>query len=414
MTFRHDETMAHAQAGWMKRLVSLVAPDGVLLLAAVIVLRLDALQDSLPAFARFYPYAVFVVGALLAWRFQRNRLLLALLVLALATAAVRMPAGGAAGLVAFRATALLLPLNLAALVLLPDRGILTRGGLLRLGAIVLQLTLVALLSRTAPAATIALLGHPLLPAKLMAGVPLPQAALVAFALALGVTVVPLIFESNATDRGFLWAIVASFLAVTAHRPGPAPAIYLGTAGLVLVVSVIEASYLLAYQDGLTQLPARRALTEALQRLGGQYTIAMIDVDHFKRFNDEYGHDVGDHVLRMVAAKLGHVEGGGRAYRYGGEEFAILFPGKAVEETLPYLEAVREAVADTAFTIRGRIRAQRKREQPKGNRPRRRTSITISIGVAERNGRRDTPDQVIRAADQALYRAKEDGRNRIRS
>jgi diguanylate cyclase (GGDEF)-like protein len=405
--------MAHGQAGWMKRLLSLVAPDGVVLIAAVIAVRLDALRDSLPGFARFFPYAVFIVGALLAWRFQRNRLLLALLVLALATAAVGRPAGEPAGEVAFRATALLLPLNLAALALLPDRGTLTQGGLLRLGAIVLQLILVALFSRTAPAATAALLGHPLLPAALSSWTPLQHPALFAFTLALGGTVVPLIFEPNTMGRGFLWAIVASFLAVTAHRPGPAPAIYLGTAGLVLIVSVIETSYLLAYQDGLTQLPARRALTEALQRLGGQYTIAMIDVDHFKRFNDEYGHDVGDHVLRMVAAKLARVEGGGRAYRYGGEEFAILFPGKAVEETLPHLEAVREAVAESAFTIRGRIRVQRKREQPKGNRPRRRQAfITVSIGVAERNSRRGVPDHVIRAADQALYRAKESGRNRI--
>jgi diguanylate cyclase (GGDEF)-like protein len=403
--------MAHAQTGWMRRLLSLVAPDGLLLLAAVIALRLDALRDGLPGFARYYPYALFVVGALLAWRFQRNRLLLALLVLALATAAVRMPAGTAAGQVAVRAVALLLPLNLAALALLADRGTLTVVGLLRLGAIVVQVTLISLFSRTAPAATAALLGHPLLPATWLAWTHLPQPALLAFVIALGMTVAPLLFESSATGRGFLWAIIASFLAVTAHRPGPAPAIYLGTAGLILVVSVIEASYLLAYQDGLTHLPARRALTEALQRLGGDYTIAMVDVDHFKRFNDEFGHDVGDHVLKMVAAKLDHVQGGGRAYRYGGEEFAILFPGKSVDETLPHLEAVRKAIAETAFTIRGRIRVQRKRDPPKGSHPRRRVSITISIGVAERNSRRGVPDQVIRAADQALYRAKEEGRNR---
>ena len=72
-------------------MLSLVAPDGVLLLAAVVVLQVDALRDGLPAFARFYPYAVFVVGALLAWRFERNRLLLALLVLAIATAALGSP-----------------------------------------------------------------------------------------------------------------------------------------------------------------------------------------------------------------------------------------------------------------------------------------------------------------------------------
>jgi diguanylate cyclase (GGDEF)-like protein len=179
-----------------------------------------------------------------------------------------------------------------------------------------------------------------------------------------------------------------------------------------VVSVIEASYLLAYYDGLTTLPARRALTEALQRLAGQYTIAMIDIDHFKKFNDEYGHDVGDQVLRMVAARLSKVTGGGRAYRYGGEEFAILFPGKSVDETLAHLEGVRTAVGGSTFTIRRRIR--RKRADAKGRRRGTQVSITVSIGVADRNSRHATPEQVVRAADQALYRAKGDGRNRVRS
>src|SRR2546425_6328967 len=75
---------------------------------------------------------------------------------------------------------------------------------------------------------------------------------------------------------------------------------------------------MAYQDSLTGLPARRALNEALLRLGGHYTVAMLDVDHFKRINDHHGHDVGDQVLKMIAAKLAQVTGGGKAYRYGGE------------------------------------------------------------------------------------------------
>ena len=108
----------------------------MLVIAAAVILQLDALRGALPAFARFYPYAVFAVGALLAWRFQRNRLLLALVVLALATLALGSPGRGSSGQVILRATALLLPLNLAALALLPDRGTLTPIGLVRLGAIV--------------------------------------------------------------------------------------------------------------------------------------------------------------------------------------------------------------------------------------------------------------------------------------
>src|SRR2546425_12372063 len=102
---------------------------------------------------------------------------------------------------------------------------------------------------------------------------------------------------------------------------------------MLVVSLIETSHHMAYNDPLTGLPGRRALDEALGRLGGQYAIAMVDIDHFKRFNDEHGHDVGDQLLRKIGVALEMVGGGGRAYRYGGEEVAGPFPASTVPGAL---------------------------------------------------------------------------------
>ncbi len=401
---------------FLKRLASFVAPEGLLLLGTATLLHMPAWRRGVADFAQFYPPAVFVVGVLLGWRFQRSRLVFAMLVLALAWWGICLPHPGgesAAGWqVVFQATALLLPLNLAALAIARDRGLLTPFGVTRLVIIGAQVLLVDLCRRTAALSTLYTLTDPILPAQLTEWTALGQQALLAFAVALA----PTIFFAPATagGRGFVWAIVAAFLAVNVPELGhPTTALYLGTAGLILVVAVIETSYLLAYQDGLTGLPARRALTEALQRLAGQYTVAMVDVDHFKKFNDQYGHDVGDQVLRMVAAKLGQVEGGGRAYRYGGEEFAIVFPGRELEETVPPLEAVRKAIAETRFTIRRRIRPRNRPATPrKGSRARTEISITVSIGVATKTARLATPDQVIRAADQALYTAKEAGRNRL--
>src|SRR5437879_6962780 len=120
---------------------------------------------------------------------------------------------------------------------------------------------------------------------------------------------------------------------------------------------------MAYQDGLTGLPGRRAFAEALLRLGGQYSVAMVDVDHFKRFNDTYGHDVGDQVLKMVAARLGGVGGGGASYRYGGEEFAVLFPGKAAAQAEPAMEEVRQRIERSTFTVRGRVRPRARPDKP---------------------------------------------------
>ena len=157
------------------------------------------------------------------------------------------------------------------------------------------------------------------------------------------------------------------------------------------------------------------MDEALLKLGGNYSVAMVDIDFFKKFNDRYGHDVGDHVLRMVASKLTAVTGGGKSFRYGGEEFTILFPGKLVDDTISHLERLRKMVEQTRFVVRGRSRPRNKPEKPKKNRgSRRKVKITISIGVAERNERNATPEQVIQAADKALYRAKKAGRNKVKT
>src|SRR5437762_2301932 len=214
---------------------------------------------------------------------------------------------------------------------------------------------------------------------------------------------------------FLLPLNLAALALTAVRAGNPgfSTFYFATSALILIIAVVEASYHMAYQDSLTQLPARRALNEALLRLGSQYTVGMVDVDHFKRINDSHGHDVGDQVLKMVAARLAQVGGGGRAYRYGGEEFAVIFPGKGAEECLPELEALRKVVEDAKFILRSRIRSKRKKEKilaEKG--PGRRVPVTVSIGVAERDSRHSKPDQVVKAADRALYRAKDGGRNQV--
>ena len=170
---------------------------------------------------------------------------------------------------------------------------------------------------------------------------------------------------------------------------------------------------MAYHDELTGLPGRRALTEALLRVGGRYAVAMVDVDHFKRFNDTYGHQVGDQVLRMVAAKLDRVGGGGRSFRYGGEEFAILFPNASAADAFPHIETLRKTIEATRFALRG---PGRPRKKPATARPRptsrKEVSVTVSVGLAERDGRKTNAQQVIAAADKALYRAKGSGRNRV--
>ena len=186
--------------------------------------------------------------------------------------------------------------------------------------------------------------------------------------------------------------------------------------LMIAAAVAHEAYQMAFRDELTGLPGRRALNERMQRLGRNYVLAMTDVDHFKKFNDTHGHDVGDQVLRLVASKLSKVTGGGRAYRYGGEEFAVVFAGKTLEECLPHLEAIREAIGTYDIHLRNQDRPQDDQQgrQRRSGAQANSVSVTVSIGVAERQVDHRTAEEVLKSADQALYSAKGAGRNCVMS
>jgi diguanylate cyclase (GGDEF)-like protein len=194
---------------------------------------------------------------------------------------------------------------------------------------------------------------------------------------------------------------------------------MAAAGVVLLAALLHESHRLAFRDQLTGLPSRRALEERLRGLGGDYTIAMADVDHFKPFNDTHGHDIGDQVLKLVAGRLAEVGGGGTAYRYGGEEFAVIFPGVGPKEAQGQLEAIRGAIEQYRMAVRGENRPKKAKEGEKHRGdggedtvPFKVLSVTVSIGLAASSDKNAKPQQVLKAADEALYRAKQGGRNRV--
>src|SRR4051812_45029006 len=110
----------------------------------------------------------------------------------------------------------------------------------------------------------------------------------------------------------------AFICLPVSENLPMRVAYVARAGMIILCSIIENSYVLAYHDELTTLPARRSFNDSILSLQNPYTIAVVDIDHFKSFNDTYGHDIGDQVLCMVATRLAHVTGNGQAYRIGGE------------------------------------------------------------------------------------------------
>jgi diguanylate cyclase (GGDEF)-like protein len=172
----------------------------------------------------------------------------------------------------------------------------------------------------------------------------------------------------------------------------------------IVLGLLYGAYRMAFVDALSGLRNRRALDEAMDKLSGTFAIAMVDIDHFKSFNDTHGHASGDVVLREVAARLRR-HSGGDSYRYGGEEFCVLFQDAAIEQADATLEATRAAIEQRAIRIRP-IGRDGKPGKPRD------VKVTVSIGISDRSDKRKLPKEVMTAADKALYKAKGAGRNRV--
>jgi len=148
-------------------------------------------------------------------------------------------------------------------------------------------------------------------------------------------------------------------------------------------------------------------------LGTKYALALGDIDHFKKVNDTYGHYTGDQVLKLVAGTLSTVGGGGKPFRFGGEEFVIVFNGKARAGIAGHLEHIRRKIAETPFIVRDR--KSRKRFKKTGVKTRaaapRNIRITMSFGAGDSSDDRN-PLKVLKQADIALYKSKKRGRNRM--
>lgn len=166
-----------------------------------------------------------------------------------------------------------------------------------------------------------------------------------------------------------------------------------------------------YIDELTQIANRRALDEKLDSISGTFAIGMIDIDHFKKFNDTFGHDAGDDVLKTVASVVNTMSKA-QVFRYGGEEFTALFPGMTAEEAQSYADETRNRLAKRDFFIRQTPKRDKKDRGKSDESSKKKVQITISIGLSESTGDL-TPEEVIKNADKGLYDAKEAGRNCVK-
>ncbi|WP_336083793.1 GGDEF domain-containing protein [Thalassospira sp. CH_XMU1448-2] len=384
----------------MRRAYSIIVSAGmapVLIMGACLALAISPglVPGELSGLVRYGPFLLAMLGGAIAWWFNRGRAVFVMLLLLICYWLLVGNGAGFSpdGLAFLRiATLYLIPINLLILGFTAERGVLNPRGIARMLVLGLQIFVMLMLAGQ-PDVGSAL--HHLLDTRffastgLMGAMPHP-AMVVSF-----VAIVLLLIRHKPLETSFAAAIIAIDVA-TVMGTGIIQYGYLAATGVVLA-GLAQEAWRMAFVDDLTGLPGRRALGHAMAELGNQYAIAMLDVDHFKKFNDTYGHDVGDIVLKKVARELARVGGGGKAFRYGGEEFTVVFAGRGIEKAQGPLEALRKRIAENKIVI------------PEKNKT---VSVTISVGISERDEDATDPWDVLKRADQKLYEAKQAGRNRV--
>lgn len=390
--------------------LGLLRPGGILLLAAWSLQHEEVVRTAAAPYAPYFCFGALAVAMLLSWYHDQVRLLSSAAAIILTVLALQeWPEAVQTGKLAVM---VLLPLNILVFATMSERGVLTPGGLLQVVALGLQVLLVTWMAGEDGSAMSVFVQWGQQGTALSW---LPWSAQLTYvASTLGLLVLA-VRRRTKVEQGLFWTVIT--LAFGAHEMNVASGLYIfaGTSGLILMFTVLEHGYDIAYRDELTGLPGRRAFSSMMGQLSGTYSIAVCDIDHFKTFNDRYGHEVGDQALRMVAGRLAQVGGGGRVFRHGGEEFIIVFRGRSAMDAVPFADDVRKKVETAKFILRGPNRPARRPSHPvKPAAMAPPIEITVSIGIAERTARHSTPDRVLDAADKALYLAKETGRNCVRS
>lgn len=370
------------------------------LLIALVFLLLIANGAKIPSIIfSLTPYIFYAVSALIlwvSWEFNRNRFIFIIIPLIIMHVGFQFLNAQRATDLFFYAS-LLYPLHIILFLFLKERGLFSIWGIFKIGFFAFEIAIVmyfvffphAGLKELLEVKIFALSFYPLKDVTAVIGIltVLTMGAVVAFNRYL------------MYNSAFFVIIITFYMGLYFFKTPHANEISLLAISVIVFALLIRESYRLAFYDELTSMPGRRALVEDMAKLGRKYSLAMIDIDFFKKFNDTYGHDTGDEVLKMVASKLLEVGGDGKAYRYGGEEFVILFPSKDVDDSFVHVDALRERISKSPFVVRNKKSSKT-------------IYINISSGIVQNAQKDKDPFAVMKRADNALYKAKEAGRNKV--
>lgn len=379
----------------------------------------------------YFPYPVLAIGIFLSWRYNNTGLVLSsfslvLMYLSLRTFGAPVYGENVLAPSVCKATLFLFPVNMIGFSMLLKRRIFTTLGSLYLFAFLLQVLVAAIVFNPQ--------GHAFLGFKTVFSYYSPDAVNSVLAVSQGLTrfmngitrlpcllvllwtlmflFIRYVYKRDIHLAGFSM-IFASAMAGMLMGGTLASACVLFTAsGALVIIASLEGAFVMSDQDPLTGLNARKGLNALLNSLKEKAVLALVDLDHFNQFNDDYGPDTGDEVLKIVGDKLSDMIKGVRVFRYGGEEFLAVLPGLDGHKAERVLDEFRRKIEVFPFLT---MQSQRKIILPvpgKEIRPlNRKTHITVSIGAAAFSGH-GQPHDVLKSADSALNKAKQQGRNRV--
>ena len=403
---------------WLRPFGALLVALAVLAIAAGLLEPATRLDPAILNLLVYLPYVLLLAGAGLAYYFNRSRELACALLLVAAYWLIRTrlqtPLDAPVAQAVYALIGIVVPIGLLVQFVATERGLWTWHSLrlVLLGPALLAIGVAVYGDHVERAARLAAW----FPAKPLSGYVLSPGASVFFGLSLAGMIAWMALRKVRVEPALPGCLACVFAVLAFFHVPLISTLMFSAAGLIVVAGLLQRSYQMAYRDELTGLLGRRALEERFLALGRQYTIALLDVDHFKKFNDTHGHKAGDDALRMVASHLERVGGGGTAYRYGGEEFCIVFPRRGIDECVPHIRELRQAIEDYPLVLRD---TEHRPEDSKAGRKKRAATrrskglhVTISVGLAQPEEPDDSPETVLKVADEALYKAKDAGRNRM--
>ncbi|MFK5914080.1 MAG: GGDEF domain-containing protein [Woeseiaceae bacterium] len=397
-----------------------ILPSILLICSFFFITQLSSpLPQTLHLVLPYLPFIIFSIGMILSWVFHHSRefnlfLLLAIIDISLSHY-IWNPDLKVDPQLAYFYLVLLIPINYLLNLVVRERGILNQYGARRFILVAVQLYCIAWLLEHPYPEIKHFLTYRIFNFVLLDNFIFSQPINLLVLLVGLVLLFKLIYSASILIAGLLYSYIAVISALYFYQTPQLATIFIILSGLLIVLNIIINAYSLAYLDELTNLPSRRALFQNTSTLGKKYSVAMVDVDHFKKFNDKYGHDIGDQVLKKLASQLRQVNDG-KAFRYGGEEFTILFPNKSIDEVRVFSEQLCKKVENNPFMLRDK---KRPKSQNKNNKKTKRKNtggkpltITISIGLAEASTQLLDCHAVIKQADLALFKAKKNGRNQV--